>query len=148
VSATVSVDRPSNATPRLLAIAALGGAVALTLGIYGNVHDPSKQLVFTLFFSTTISMKVWLASLALVFAIVQVLTALWVYGQISTDVPAWAGTVHRISGRLAFIISLPVAYHCLWSALPIAGGLMFSVLVAVWFTSAYWFIHAAGWPSI
>ena len=23
--------------------------------------------------------------------------------------------MHRISGRLAFIASLPVAYHCLWS---------------------------------
>jgi hypothetical protein len=186
VSAT-AVDRPPNAAPRLLVVAALGGAVAIVLGVYGNVHDPSKQLVFTLFFSTTISMKVWLASLALVFAVVQVLTALWVYGKFSAQVPPWAGTVHRISGRVAFIISLPVAYHCLWSlgfqdtdtrvlahsllgcafygafvakvtivhskglpglALPIAGGLMFSVFVALWLTSAYWFIHNAGWPSI
>ena len=23
--------------------------------------------------------------------------------------------VHRISGRLAFLLTLPVAYHCLWS---------------------------------
>jgi hypothetical protein len=186
VSAT-AVDRPPNAAPRLLTIAALGAAVAIALGVYGNVHDPSKKLVFTLFFSTTISMKVWLASLALAFAVVQVLTALWVYGKISTQVPRWAGTVHRISGRLAFIISLPVAYHCLWSlgfqdtdtrvlihsllgcafygafaakvtivrskglpglALPIAGGLMFSVFVAIWLTSAYWFIDNAGWPDI
>jgi hypothetical protein len=114
VSASV-VDRPPDAAPRLLAIAAFGAAVAVALGVYGNVHDPSKELVFTLFFSTTISMKVWLASAALVFAVTQVLTALWVYGKISSQVPPWAGTVHRISGRLAFIISLPVAYHCLWS---------------------------------
>src|SRR3990170_1715717 len=29
--------------------------------------------------------------------------------------PGWVGPTHRISGRLAFIVSLPVAYHCLWS---------------------------------
>jgi hypothetical protein len=28
--------------------------------------------------------------------------------------PAWLGSLHRISGRLAFIASLPVAYHCLY----------------------------------
>ena len=93
----------------------LGAAVALTLGIYGRVHDPSQELVFTLGFSSTIAMKVWLASIALVFAVVQVVTALWVYGRLPWESPAWLGTVHRISGRLAFLVSLPVAYHCLWS---------------------------------
>ena len=29
--------------------------------------------------------------------------------------PARLGDVHRISGRVAFIFTLPVAYHCLWS---------------------------------
>ena len=43
------------------------------------------------------------------------LSALWVYGKLPGKAPAWAGTAHRISGRLAFIITLPVAYHCLWS---------------------------------
>lgn len=186
VSAT-AVDGPPDAAPRLLAIATLGAAVAVALGVYGNVHDPSQELVFTLFFSTTISMKVWLATAALAFGVVQVLTALWVYGKLGGPAPPWAGTAHRITGRLAFIISLPVAYHCLWSlgfqdtdtrvlvhsivgcavygafavkvtivhskglpgiALPIAGGLMFSVLVVVWLTSAFWFIDNGGWPAI
>ena len=60
-------------------------------------------------------MKVWLASIALTFAVVQVVTALWVYGRLPWATPAWIGTVHRISGRIAFLVSLPVAYHCLWS---------------------------------
>jgi hypothetical protein len=30
----------------LLLAAGLGGAVALALGIYGNVHEPSEDLVF------------------------------------------------------------------------------------------------------
>jgi hypothetical protein len=49
------------------------------------------------------------------FAVAQVLSALWVYGKLPGQAPPWAGTAHRISGRLAFIVSLPVAYHCLWS---------------------------------
>ena len=101
--------------PRLLAAAGLGAAVAVTLGIYGRAHDPSQELVFTLFFSSTIAMKVWLASLALALAVVQVVTALFVYGKLPFTAPAWLGTVHRISGRLVFLASLPVAYHCLWS---------------------------------
>jgi Family of unknown function (DUF6529) len=114
VSST-AVGRTLDPAPRLLAVAALGAAVAVALGVYGRVHDPSQELVFTLFFSSTISMKVWLGSAAVAFAVVQVLSALWVYGKLPGRVPAWAGTVHRISGRLAFIASLPVAYHCLWS---------------------------------
>ena len=182
----IAVDRQPDAAPRLLAIAALGAGVAVALGVYGRVHDPSQQLVFTLFFSSTIAMKVWLASAVLVFACVQVLSALWVYGKLPSKAPAWAGTAHRMSGRLAFIISLPVAYHCLWSlgfqdtstrvlihsllgcafygafaakvtivnskglpgvALPIAGGVTFSVLIGIWLTSALWFIDTNGWPS-
>jgi hypothetical protein len=178
--------RESPASGRLLGIIGAGAAVSVALGVYGHVHDPSQKLVFTLVFSSTIAMKVWLASIALAFGIVQVTSALWVYGKLPWTAPPWAGYVHRISGRLAFIISLPVAYHCLWSlgfqdttgrvlahsllgcafygafaakvlivrsrrlpgiALPIAGGLVFAILVAVWFTSAFWFIDHQGWPS-
>jgi hypothetical protein len=32
--------------------------------------------------------------------------------------------------------------------LPIAGGLMFGVLVAVWLTSGYWFISEDGFPPL
>jgi hypothetical protein len=101
--------------PRLLIAVGLGAAVALTLGIYGHVHDPSQKLVFELVFSSTIAMKVWLASIALAFAVVQVSTAMWLYGRLPWTTPAWLGTVHRVSGRMAFLVSLPVVYHCLWS---------------------------------
>jgi mono/diheme cytochrome c family protein len=85
--------------------------------------------------------------------------------------------VHRWSGRLAFVCTLPVAYHCIFKlgfrspttrvlahslfgcavygafaakvtivrlhrfprpVLPIAGGLLFAVLIGVWWTSAFW----------
>ena len=175
------------ASVKLLVAAAAVAAVALALGVYGHVHDPSQKLVFTLFFSSTISMKVWLGTVAVAFAVVQVSTALWLYGRLPWQAPPWAADLHRISGRLAFLFSLPVAYHCLWSlgfqdtdgrvlahsllgcafygafvtkvtvvrskglpgvALPIAGGLTFALLVAVWFTSAFWFIGEQGWPDV
>src|SRR3954471_5737482 len=175
------------ASTRLLVAAGLGAAVAIALGVYGNVHDPSQKLVFTLFFSSTISMKVWFASVAVAFAVIQVATAIWIYGKLPWTAPDWIGGVHRISGRLAFPISLPVAYHCLWSfgfqdtstrvlahsllgcafygafaakvtivrsrglpgaVLPLAGALVFVVLVLAWYTSAVWFIRERGWPEI
>jgi hypothetical protein len=100
---------------RLLLAGGLGAAVALTLGIYSNVHDPASDLGITLGFSNTITMKVWLATIALGFAVLQALSALWMYGKLPLGAPPdWLGTAHRISGRLAFLISLPVAYHCLY----------------------------------
>ena len=173
--------------PRLLIAAGLGAAVAIALGVSGRVHDPSEDLVFTLIFSSTIGMKVWFGTAALAFAVIQIATALWLYGKLRVTVPDGLGTVHRLSGRLAFILSLPVAYHCLWSlgfqdtdtrvlvhslagcavygafaakvtivrskglpgaALPVAGGLMFAVLVLAWYTSALWFIDEQGWPDL
>jgi hypothetical protein len=109
----IAAERP--APLKLLVPVGIGAAVALALGIYGRVHDPSQELVFTLFFSTTIAMKVWFGTAAVVFAVVQVLTALWIFGKLAWTAPGWAGDLHRISGRVAFLLSLPVAYHCLWS---------------------------------
>jgi hypothetical protein len=100
---------------RLLLVALAGAAVALSLGIYGSAHTPATNLSITLGFTNTITMKVWLATIVLAFALVQVLSALWMYGRLPLGAaPPWLGGVHRISGRLAFIISLPVAYHCLY----------------------------------
>jgi Family of unknown function (DUF6529) len=100
---------------KLLVVGAAGAAVALILGIYGSAHTPASDLVITLGFTNTITMKVWLATIALLFAGVQLFSALWMYGRLPLGpAPESLGTVHRISGRLAFLISLPVAYHCLY----------------------------------
>ena len=178
---------PSPAAPRLLAAATLGALVAVSLGIYGNVHDPANDLSITLGFKDTITMKVWLASAAALLAIVQIVSAMWMYGRLPLgDAPGWIGGAHRISGRLAFLCSLPVAYHCLYQlafqhssarvlahsllgclfygafatkitivrshglpgiALPLAGGLLFTVLIAAWLTSGLWFISENGFPA-
>jgi hypothetical protein len=181
------VPQQDPAFRRLIIIGLVGGAVALTLGVYASAHSPSSDLVITLGFANTITMKVWLTTIALIFAVVQLITALWMYGRLPLGpAPASLGTVHRISGRLAFLLTLPVAYHCLYQlgfqhtstrvllhsilgclfygafaskvlivrsrglpgrALPIAGGLLFVLLVYIWLLSALWYIDQSGWPS-
>jgi hypothetical protein len=172
---------------RLLLAGVVGALVAISLGIYGHVHDPANDLAITLGFKDTITMKVWLASASALLAIFQILSALWIYGRLPLgDAPEWIGGAHRISGRLAFLFSLPVAYHCLYQlafqdtstrvlahsllgclfygafatkimivraqglpgfALPLAGGVLFTVLIGVWLTSGLWFISENGWPA-
>lgn len=48
---------PPAAAPRLLTAAAVGGLVALSLGIYGNVHDPANDLAITLGFGAAWTMN-------------------------------------------------------------------------------------------
>jgi Family of unknown function (DUF6529) len=172
---------------RLLLAGAVGALVAVNLGVYGNVHEPASDLSITLGFKDTLTMKVWLASISALFALVQLGSALWMYGRLPLRAaPAWTGSVHRVSGRLAFLLSLPVAYHCLYQlafqdstarvlahsllgcafygafavkvvvvrsralpgfALPLAGGTLFTVLIATWLTSGLWFISENGFPS-
>jgi Family of unknown function (DUF6529) len=112
---TEGFPRRDRAAGRLLLAGLLGAAVALSLGIYASAHEPASDLAITLGFTNTITMKVWLATIVVAFASVQLLSALWIYGRLPLGAaPDWTGTVHRISGRLAFLVSLPVAYHCLY----------------------------------
>jgi hypothetical protein len=108
---------PRPATTRLLALLGAGAAVAVFLGVYGNAHDPTREQPYTLFFSNTINLKVWFASVVLALAGLQVLLAARLYGKIPVPrkAPAWLGDAHRLTGAVAFLASLPVAYHCLWA---------------------------------
>ncbi len=156
--------------------------VALTAGFLAS-RDPSAGNYFDLVFSDPIHMKAWLATLAAALALFQLVTAAWIFRALPWSKPAWVNPAHRWSGRLAFIATLPVAYHCifklgyqdstdrvLWHSLlgcaffgafaakvtivrlkrfpgptlPIAGGLLFTVLIFVWYTSAVWFFDQAG----
>jgi len=107
--------------PRLLrgglTVAILAGAVvAVSLGVYAKVHHPAGKPVFTLGFSGVLQMKAWLATIVLVLALVQLLTALAMWGKLGVHVSGPAiSVVHRWSGAIAFAVSLPVAFHCIWS---------------------------------
>ncbi len=101
---------------RVATVFVIGAAVAIFLGVYGRVHDPTGETALVLFFQDQITMKAWFATVAALSVVVQITSALRLYGKVGQgDPPGWLGDVHRLSGTLAFVFSLPVAYHCLWS---------------------------------
>jgi hypothetical protein len=108
----------------------LGAGIALSIGLYAKLHTPSGRPVTTLGFSGLIQMKVWLTTAAVALLFVQLATALWMWGRlpgVTGYAPAWAQLLHRYTGSLAFIITLPVAFSCIWSL----GFQTYSLRVAV-----------------
>jgi hypothetical protein len=68
-------------------------------------------------FSSTIAGKAWFATAAIVLALVQVTTAARIFGKFERVIPIgrpWINRIHRWSGRLAFLCTLPVAFHCIF----------------------------------
>lgn len=66
-------------------------------------------------FSTPVAGKAWLATIAIVLALVQISTGARIYGRLAGVLPfgpAAAARVHRWSGRLAVLVTLPVVFHC------------------------------------
>jgi Family of unknown function (DUF6529) len=107
--------RPSRSAA-LVMVALIGSAVSLTLGVYGRLHSPTGVAVNIAGFSGPLEVKVWLASLVFALALVQLVSALTMYGRIPrVTAPGWISPVHRWSGRLAFLAAVPVAIHCLYA---------------------------------
>jgi hypothetical protein len=160
---------------------------SLLAGLLARAYVPEagerRGGYFDLFFSDTIHMKAWLASVAAALALFQLFTSAWIFRKLPWPKPAWVNPVHRWSGRLAFFATLPVAYHCIFKlgfqsghnrvlahsllgsafygafaakvtivrlhrfpgpTLPVMGGLLFAVLIGVWYTSALWFFRLVG----
>ena len=175
---------PARAVMVLLPLFA-GCAVSAGLGVYGSIHDPTGQSIYSFVFTRTIVMKAWFATAAVALALFQLVSALRLYGKlrIPREMPAWLPAVHRVSGTLAFLITIPVAFHCLWALgfqktdarvlihsvagcfffgalaakvvvvearglpgwwLPVAGGSLFTGLVVVWLSSAFWLFTQVG----
>jgi hypothetical protein len=93
--------------------ALVASAVAVILGVYGNLHDPAGTAFNLAGFSSTSAVKSWLATVAIAFALLQLVSALMVYGRLPG--PSWSGVLHRWSGRVAFLVAVPVAVHCLYA---------------------------------
>ena len=71
----------------------------------------------TMVFSSTIAAKAWFATAAVVLAFVQILTASRMWGKLHRVVPISfpvAKKIHRWTGRLAFLCTLPVFFHCVF----------------------------------
>jgi len=173
---------------------AAGAVVALLLGVFGKVHDPTLSGTTSLGFDTVLGMKVAITCVIGVLVVLQLIGALWLYGKLGMRVPSWLGTTHRIIGAVTLLLTVFVAYHCIWALglesghlpdgekvpvrtvvhgvlgcavfgavvvkvtavrskrapgwfLPVAGGVLFALLIAVVLTSAVWYLDAKGWPS-
>jgi Family of unknown function (DUF6529) len=171
-------------TAKLIVPCLIGALVALVLGIYGRVHSPTGIAINIAGFSSPGTVKSWLATGATAFAVVQVVSALVMYGKVPrVTAPGWIGGLHKWSGRIAFLLAVPVAIHCLYALgfqqystrvllhsvfgclffgaftvkmlilpkrdlpgwlLPVLGAVVFTLLVVIWFTSAYWFFSTFG----
>jgi Family of unknown function (DUF6529) len=134
--------QPDSAAKLLVVPALVGCLVALTLGLYGRLHSPTGVAVDVIGFSSPATVKAWLASGALVLAVVQFVSSLIMYGKVPwISAPRWISGLHRWSGRIAFILTVIVAVHCLYAlgfesfdarvlAHSIAGCLFFGVFTA------------------
>jgi hypothetical protein len=81
--------------------------------VLADVNDTYTDLV-TIVFSSTIAAKAWLATVAVILAVVQVLTGARMFGKLQF-LPLRGPRVafiHRWSGRIAFLFTLPVFFHC------------------------------------
>ena len=94
----------------------LGVGVAVTLGVYGRVHQPSYSGLPSLGFSSPGAFKAWATTVVLLVAAGQLVGASWMYGRLpgAGRAPSWLATAHRSGGVVAFVISLPVAAMCLY----------------------------------
>jgi Family of unknown function (DUF6529) len=95
----------------------LGAVVTLVLGVYARTHTAARRPLFTLGFSGMLQMKAWLSTAALLLVLLQLATALWMWGRLPAagPAPAWVPPVHRWTGSVAFVVTLPVAFHCIWA---------------------------------
>ena len=181
--AELTAAAPEQRSSRWLAAPLVAFALgALTAGVLA-AHDPRSKGYFQLFFSDTLHLKAWFATAVVVLALSQLFTAAWIFRKLPWARPAWIPAFHRWTGRLAFALTLPVAYHCVFKlgfqhattrvlvhalfgcgvygafaakvlivrlhrfpvwVLPTAGGLLFAVLVGVWYTSAVWLFNLVG----
>ena len=79
----------------------------------GSTYERLLKSVFT----APIAAKAWLATLAIVLALIQVLTAARIYGRLKPVIRLEGKVVariHRWSGRLAFLVTLPIVFHCVF----------------------------------
>ncbi|HEU4912726.1 MAG TPA: DUF6529 family protein, partial [Actinomycetes bacterium] len=74
--------RVGAAQPAGLAVVLVGSSVAVALGVYAGVHTPAGRPFETFGFSGMLQMKSWLASAAALLLVVQLTTALWMWGRL------------------------------------------------------------------
>lgn len=110
--AAAAPARDQYARPLLVALLS-GCAVALALGLYAKLHHPATYALDVGGFSSPLYAKAWLTTFAAAFAVVQLGTGYRITRR--TDYPAWMATLHRWSGRIAVLLTVPVIIHCVYA---------------------------------
>jgi hypothetical protein len=93
----------------------VGAVVAVALGVYGRLHEPTAFAVSVAGFSSLGYVKAWLATATVVFGLLQLASSMVMYGRVVVRPPSWVAGVHRWSGRIAVLVSVPVAVQCLFA---------------------------------
>lgn len=115
MSEPTAIRRPAGGSALVVAVV-IGALVAVGLGVFGRVHEPQFFSINLAGFSSGTAVKSWLATLAVLLALFQLGSAFAMYRLTPGGrTPAWMGTAHVWSGRLAVLASVPVAVHCLYA---------------------------------
>jgi hypothetical protein len=75
------------------------------------VHHPTGFALDIAGFSSPLYAKAWLSTAAILFAAVQLATAY----RMRRPAAAWVTSVHRWSGRIAILLTVPVIIHCIYA---------------------------------
>jgi hypothetical protein len=181
-----TTEAPTGTSRRSLGLggaALIGAAVSISLGVYGRVHDATGQAIVTFGFRV-LPMKA--AATGVRVAPRAATRAMWdnIRFHRNSQVVACA---HRWTGTAAFVLTLPVAFHCRWSlgfqtigtrqvvhsilgcafygafatkmlalrarrvpkwGIPLLGGLVVTLLTALWLTWSLWFFRNVGFPGV
>lgn len=100
----------------MLVTVLIGALTAVALGAFGQLHEPKFFAINIAGFSSGTAVKSWLATVSVALAVFQLVSAFAMYRLIPGGrAPGWIGTAHVWSGRLAVLVSIPVAVHCLYA---------------------------------
>jgi hypothetical protein len=183
---------PARAVPqpagRLAVAGGLALVVAAALYAFGRTHTPAYAMgLFGQHGVAVNRLKAQLATGMLGLALVQLTLALWMYRRLpgAGVAPPPVPVFHRVGGASLFLLSLPVAVHCMFAygvqlfdprvgvhslagcffygafaakvlivrsrrlpgwALPLAGGLLVTLVVVIWYSSALWYLNGSRLP--
>jgi Family of unknown function (DUF6529) len=165
--------------------------VAVTLYAIGRLHIPDYSMgLFGRHGAAAIRLKAQIATGIFVLALAQLTSALWMYRRlpgVTAPPPTPVAALHRVGGATLFLLSLPVAVHCILAygvqlsnlrvavhslagcffygafaakvlivrsrrlpgwALPVAGGLLVTVVVVIWYSAALWYFAGFRLPLL
>ena len=127
---------------------AAGSAVAVAIGVYGALHEPTGRDFVLYGFESAASWKSALTVVVAVLFVAQVALGFKLTGQfgLSATTRPWLFQFRRLIATLAFGFSVPVAFHCLW-VLGSSSNSPMVTLHSILGCVAYGAVVAALWPA-